>query len=255
MAVIVLASASGSPGVTTTALGMAMLWPRPVLFVEADPTGGSGLLAGYFRGTREHTTGLLDLALTASSIHDGLAEVAQPIDGTTVSFVAGTRSHTHAPALRDLWSPLADELVALEANGQDVVVDAGRLGLVGSPEPLLARADLVLLVTRTRLPALSAVRSWAESLRADTLPARQSGLLLIGEGRPYSTREVARVLDSPVVAALPHDPESAAVFSDGATPQKRFETGPLARGLHAAIAAVHSTVSAQREDLTEGVAR
>ena len=48
--VVALASASGSPGVTTTALGMALLWPRPVLLVEADPTGGSGLLAGYFRG-------------------------------------------------------------------------------------------------------------------------------------------------------------------------------------------------------------
>jgi hypothetical protein len=53
MAVIALASASGSPGVTTTALGLALLWPRPVLLIEADPTGGSGLLAGYFRGTRE----------------------------------------------------------------------------------------------------------------------------------------------------------------------------------------------------------
>ena len=42
MAVIALASASGSPGVTTTALGLALLWPRPVLLVEADPTGGSG---------------------------------------------------------------------------------------------------------------------------------------------------------------------------------------------------------------------
>ena len=54
MAVVALASASGSPGVTTTALGLALLWPRPVLLVEADPTGGSGLLAGYFRGTREY---------------------------------------------------------------------------------------------------------------------------------------------------------------------------------------------------------
>ena len=41
MAVIALTSASGSPGVTTTALGLALLWPRPVLLVEADPTGGS----------------------------------------------------------------------------------------------------------------------------------------------------------------------------------------------------------------------
>ena len=99
MAVIALTSASGSPGVTTTAFGMALLWPRPVLLLEADPTGGSGLLAGYFRGTREYVGGLIELALTSSSIHDGLAEVSERIEGTTVSFVAGTRSHTQAAAL------------------------------------------------------------------------------------------------------------------------------------------------------------
>jgi hypothetical protein len=35
-------------------------------------------------------------------------------------------------------TPLADELADLERTGQDVIVDAGRLGLLGSPEPLLA---------------------------------------------------------------------------------------------------------------------
>ena len=49
MALIVLTSAAGSPGVTTTAVGLALTWPRPVLLVEADPTGGSAVLAGYFR--------------------------------------------------------------------------------------------------------------------------------------------------------------------------------------------------------------
>ena len=37
MAIVCLTSASGSPGVTTTAVGMAFSWPRPVLLVEADP--------------------------------------------------------------------------------------------------------------------------------------------------------------------------------------------------------------------------
>ena len=54
MALIVLASAWGSPGVTTTALGLTFNWPRPVLLVEADPTGASGVFAGYFRGAGAH---------------------------------------------------------------------------------------------------------------------------------------------------------------------------------------------------------
>lgn len=252
MAVIALASASGSSGVTTTALGLALLWPRRALLVEADPTGGSGLLSGYFRGTREYAGGLIELALTSSSIHDGLAEVSQRIEGTNVSFVAGTRSHTQAPALRDLWQPLSEELTELETTGQDVIIDAGRLGLVGSPEPLLANADLTLVVTRTSLPALSAVRSWADSIQRGIFDWQQSGVLLVGEGQPYGAREVTDVLGLAVVAALADAPESAAVFSRGAQPPKRFETGPLARSLQAAIASIHSTVSRRRSELLEG---
>lgn len=249
MAVIVLMSASGSPGVTTTALGLSLLWPRPVLLVEADPTGGSGLLAGYFRGTREYDGGLIELALTATSVRDTLAEVARPIDGTHVSYVAGTRSHTQAAALRELWPPLAEALRDLESTGQDVIVDGGRLGLVGSPEPLLAESDLTLLVTRTTLPALSGLRSWAESLRRGAFERQQTGVLLIGEGDPYGSREVADVLNLPVIATVSDDPESAAVLHRGATPHKRFDSGPLTRSLAATVAAIHSAVSRKRTDL------
>ena len=252
MAIVALVSASGSPGVTTTALGLALLWPRPVMLVEADPTGGSGLLAGYFRGTREYDSGLIELALTASNLSDALADVARPIEGTHVSFVAGTRSHTQASALRDLWAPLAETLGDLEATGQDVVVDAGRLGLNGSPEPLLDAADLALLVSRTTLPALSALRSWADALRRPSLDWHQSGVVLVAEGQPYGAREVASVVNLPVLASLPDDPDAAAVFSRGAPPPKRFETGPLARALHAAIATVHSTITHRRTELLEG---
>ncbi|NLD78045.1 MAG: hypothetical protein GX643_15425 [Acidimicrobiales bacterium] len=252
MAVVALTSASGSPGVTTTALGLALLWPRPVLLIEADPTGGSNLLAGYFRGLREYQAGLIELALTAIDLADALAEVAQPIEGTSVSFVAGTRSHTQARAVRELWAPLAEVLSEVEATGQDVIVDAGRLGLAGSPEPLLEAADLTLLLARTTLPHLSALRSWAEAFQRDPLDWHQAGVLLVGEGQPYSAREVAGVVKLPVVASLPEDPESAAVFSRGAQPPKRVETRPLARALTAAIASIHSTIAERRNDLLEG---
>ena len=47
MAVVTLFSASGSPGVTVSALGMALAWQRHVMLVDADPTGSSAVLAGY----------------------------------------------------------------------------------------------------------------------------------------------------------------------------------------------------------------
>lgn len=252
MAVLALASASGSPGVTTTALGLALLWPRPVLLVEADPTGGSNLLAGYFRGTREYEAGLIELALTGSDLEDALADVARPIEGTTVSFVAGIRSHTQARAVRDLWTPLARTLSDLESTGQDVIVDAGRLGMHGSPEPLLEAADLALLLSRTTLPNLSALRPWADTFRRTPGDWHQSSVILVGEGQPYSAREVSGVVNLPVLASLPDDPDSAAVFSRGAAPPKRFQTRPLPRALTSAIAAIHTTIAGRRTELIEG---
>lgn len=66
MALIGLTSARGAPGVTTTALGMALHWHRPVLLVEADASGGSAILAGYLRGTVAHDRGLRDVAVALS---------------------------------------------------------------------------------------------------------------------------------------------------------------------------------------------
>ncbi len=90
MAVIALTSASGSPGVTTTAVALAFLWPRPVVLVEADPTGGSAILAGYFRGTREYDVGIVELALSALPPSDALREAIGLIPDTHVSLLAGT---------------------------------------------------------------------------------------------------------------------------------------------------------------------
>lgn len=253
MAVIALASAGGSPGVTTTALGLALAWPRPVLLVEADPTGGSALLASYFRGMRAYEAGLVELALSPDAISDALRDVVRPIEGTQVSYVAGSRSHKQAAGLTSLWEPLVEVLAELESTGQDVIVDAGRLGLVGSPTPLLDSADLALLVSRTTLPALSAMRSWAEEFQRPEFDLRQSGILLVGEGQPYGAREIERVTNLAVVAGVADDPVGAAVFSRGAAPARKFETGTLSRGLAAAVAAIHSTVTQRRNQLLDGV--
>ena len=253
MAVIALTSASGSPGVTTTAVGLALTWPRPVLLIEADPTGGSGVLAGYFRGTREYDVGLIELALSPASPADALRDVVRPLnDGH--SFVAGTRSPAQATALTRVWEPLGEALAELDAQGQDVIVDAGRLGLVGSAEPLLAGADLSLLVTRSTLPALAAARTWASAVRRER-GWRQTGVLLIGEGEPYGPREVGKVLDLPVRATLADAAEAAAVFHRGATPPRNFESGPFVRSLRAAAASIQATIARSRfELLTEAPA-
>ncbi|KRA30996.1 MULTISPECIES: hypothetical protein [unclassified Nocardioides] len=253
MALICLTSASGSPGVTSTAVGLALCWPRPVLLVEGDPTGGSGILAGFLRGTTPYDVGLIELALSPLAVGDALREVVRPLT-PIVSVVVGTRSHAQAAALREVWDPLADALRDLEANGQDVIVDAGRLGLASSPQPLLEAADLSLLVTRATLPAISAARSWAETIRHPATGWRHPGLLLVGEGQPYRATEVSKVLGMPVIADLPDDPAAAAVYHRGSAPPRHFETGPYVRSLHAAAQAIGAQVTRRRISLALEVA-
>lgn len=253
MAVVSLTAASGSPGVTTTALGLALAWPRPVLLVEADPTGGSGILAGFFRGTREYESGLIELALASVGVADALRDVAHPIAGSRASFIAGTRSHSQASGLTELWEPLADALADLETTGQDVIVDAGRLGLRGSPEPLLRSADLALLLTRTTLPALAAARSWTDVLRRAETGWRQPAIVVVGEGQPYRAGEVTKVLGLPLVACIADDADSAAVYHRGTTPPRRFESSALRRSLVAATESIQGYVAQTRLGLLDEV--
>lgn len=249
MAVVALCSASGSPGVTTSALGLALLWPRPVLLVEADATGGSGILAGYFRGIKSYDQGLVELALSADDVADLLPRAAQPIGSSSAAFIPGPRAHTQAPALASLWAPLMTALQNLEATGQDVIVDCGRLGLVGWPEPVLAEADLSLILCRTHLPAISAARSWAKAVQRGHPAWAHPGAMLVGERQPYSAKEVSSVLGLPVHAAVADDPQSAAVLHRGVTIPDRFDRSPLVRSLQAAISAIHAAVNVRRDGL------
>ena len=101
MSIIVLTSASGSPGVTTTVMGLALAWPRPVLVVEADPTGGSGILAGHFKGQVAHAQGLIELAMAQRQdlVAAELPRQLLDIPGSGAKLRAGSRSHAQAGSL------------------------------------------------------------------------------------------------------------------------------------------------------------
>jgi len=271
MALIVLASASGSPGVSTTALGLTLNWHRPVLLVDADPTGSSAVFAGYFSGTQQPTGGLINLAL---SLREGTLAEALPRETLLLDpeapaersawFLPGIRAHEQAPSLLPLWEPLTEQLRALERNGQDVIVDAGRLGLAGWPQPLIAASDLTLLVTRNSLPALAGATSWAKTLRSEFAAVggmSRLGVLLVDEERrwptgptgarvrPYTARHIAKALQIPVVASVDFEPEVAEVYSHGASKPRKFESSGLLRGYQASAAAIQSILGANQAAL------
>ena len=67
MALIAIASDKGAPGVTTAALALAAVWPRPVLLAECDPAGGDLVyrFPAVGGGHLDPRRGVLSLAVVA----------------------------------------------------------------------------------------------------------------------------------------------------------------------------------------------
>lgn len=245
MALLVLTSAAGSPGVTTLALGLALTWPRSVVLVDADPSAGQAILAGYFRGQSRTGKGLLRVAeahrdrrpLREVVMDQTIALTDEAEDETTTGprFLPGFSKPGSAALFTPVWPELADTLQALDAVEIDVIIDAGRTTAAGIPEPLLMRAATVAMVTRTSLRAVAATRVHAAPLREHCalLGAEdQLSLILVGDGKPYTGKEISSLLGLPVAATVADDAVSAAHLSDGARRPRKFTSAPLSRSLH-----------------------
>lgn len=112
MAVYGLTSAAGSPGVTTVALGLALQWPGEVLLIDADPVGGSPILAGFYGGAVAHPGTLIELwsAHRQGSLPTAIRELPLRLSETARSSLAQP-----APRRLEAWSscgpPLPSKLV------------------------------------------------------------------------------------------------------------------------------------------------
>ncbi len=273
MAVIALTSAAGSPGVTTTAVALALSWPRSVILVDADPGAYQAVLAGYLRGEIATAKGLQRVA----EAHRDRRPLAEVVSDETVPLVRGPVDVTAAsgvgfdhnpgpgrrlvpgflrPANAALFGPVWPELMATfaryEEAGIDVILDLGRMDRHGLPQPVLDQADLVVLLTRSSLRAVAAARGYAAVLREQT---RLTGveancaLMLVGEDQPYGRREIANLLNLPVAAALADDADSARVFSEGAHRSRRFERSALPRSLPKAVHDLDARIRRRRARL------
>ncbi len=254
MATIVLASASGAPGTTVTALGLALVWPREVLLVDADRSAGQAVLAGHLRGTTGHGRGL-QAVLTAhrerSDLVDAVLAERIPLPGGAPPAGGGgpggavrrdfLPGFTHLAAV-DLfdgtWSALGE---LFRVAPFDVLVDAGRLGHRGLPTGLVEAADLVLLVCRSSLVSLAGVRVHVDAL-VEAAPPGRCGLALVGPGRPYRADEVAAQFGVPVLAQVPWAPRWADELAAGEQ-STRWHRSPLARSLAATAAQLRAATT------------
>lgn len=225
MTVIALVSAKGSPGVTTTALACALSWHRRLVLAECDPAGGS-VLAGYLGGALDGPRGIGELAV--GELRNGNLEQAfwsQLVDLDAPRrerlLLPGVVDPAQAGSVAPLWQRFADFFVSLDRGSPayDVLVDCGRLQVVGPPWPILRAAAIVLVVTAAHLPDLSSTRATVRAIERDfaehRVPPGSLRLLLVGDGHGRS--EVSRALRLPVIAQLPDDVRTAEVLSHGGT--------------------------------------
>lgn len=233
MALYCLVSAGGSPGVTSTALGLALTWPGRVLLAECDPMGRRvlpGFMADRMRGAAG--PGLLGLAMAAEADQHtpaALEEYVVPmVDDGHVELLHGVRDPRHGTRLAPLWRRLAE---ALATRDGDVVADLGRIGGTDTPHALLQAADAVVMVLKPTLPQVDAATPRLDALKSLLGQRAAIRLCVIADGA-YGAAEVERVLDVAVLAELPCSPADARVLSDGTRPRLTFKTSLLMRSLN-----------------------
>jgi hypothetical protein len=235
MTMYALVSPGGSPGVTTTALALALSWSRPVVIAECDPACGD-IAAGLFAGHLNAPRGLIGLALEAGRGAVGLAAELEaqlaPLAGAgRARFLAGLTDPRQAPGLNAAWPVIAR---ALASHPAGVLADCGRLDAGGGqPLSVLTESAAVIMVLRPSLRQVAAASPRIEMLMQLLGGQPRVGLLLIGDGA-IARRDIARTLGVPVVASLPLDDRSAAVLSDGAGRRAGLSSRPLLRASRAA---------------------
>jgi hypothetical protein len=167
MGLIVVAADKGAPGVTTTALALAAVWPRAVLLAECDPAGGD--LAYRFPaagGERlDPRRGMLSLAVAARhGLQPGQVwEHTQKLYGG-MDVLLGVTNAEQGTSLSMLWGQLGRVLAGVPQA--DVIADCGRLGTDGPVTDLLAEASEVLLLTRAELGEVIRLRDRTVALAA-----------------------------------------------------------------------------------------
>jgi len=166
MALIALASAKGSPGVSVTVAGLSQVWPTSAVVADLDPAGGdTGLRYRLDNGDPLNpSVGLLSLgaAVRAGQTTD-LADHLQTTAGGMRTLV-GVTSPGQMLGLGAAWKHIA--LTLRRSREYDVLADCGRL-TPGSPAmAVIEQADAVVLISKGELEDVAHLRERLRSLQA-----------------------------------------------------------------------------------------
>jgi len=252
MTSLALLSAKGAPGVTTSALLLAAIWPDASILVEADPAGGDLRCwlpdmtgqplrpdVGVVSLLAAHRTGSGQLADRTVHAHTQTLAGGLPV-------LVGASTPAQAAALGATWPQLA---AALAGERADAVVDLGRLATDGPQWDLLATTSLALVVTAPTVAGTAHTRDVLTQLAQRQVRA---GVLVIGTDAART--QVADALGThDCTWRLPHDRTAAQNLAAGEW-SRRLDRSPLlaggrqlARDLHDTLARVSVAGAADTE--------
>ena len=183
MALVVIASAKGAPGVTTLTVALAALTPGAIA-ADLDPDGGD-LALRYRREDGSPLDPQLGLLSLAASLRRDQTEPATQtgpvvehlqVASGGLELLLGVTGPDQAVGLGPLWSPLGR---ALADTDRTVFADCGRIGPASPAMPVLMQADAVILLARAEVEELSHLRERLRFLTA-TLPGRYNGPAQVG---------------------------------------------------------------------------
>ncbi len=218
---VAITSLSGAPGVTTTALLLAASWPRRVVMVECDPSGGD--VAPWW-GLRS-SPGLATLAasLGREGVRQSNWDHVQRVGGG-MEVITGVSGAAQAAAVDHLWPGLVSTTASM---GADLIFDLGRCPGTrwGGLAEVCKVADLLVVVTRADLAAVSHLRAGRDLLRRlqeDVVVA------VVGES-PYHAHEVAALAGLDLLGVLPMDDRAVAAVRGEARRAGSFHRSRLFR--------------------------
>jgi hypothetical protein len=232
MALVALASAKGSPGVTTTGLVLGALWPRPVLLAECDPSGSDVAIRMTAPGGQPLNSdrGLVSLAAAGRKGlgDDVILAHSQQLDGG-LDVMIGVRSAEQIGGMGGLWSPLG--ISFNQMHSADVIADCGRIGPASPQLPVVQAARLVVMVCSATGSSVAHLRERLSSL-VHHVDAQLGVIVVADPKRRDGVKQVWSVLDAMSVPIqhrwhLAYDPVGAAFF-DGRG-HGRLDRTPLIR--------------------------
>jgi MinD-like ATPase involved in chromosome partitioning or flagellar assembly len=189
MGLYVIASAKGSPGVTTTSVVLAGAWPVEPVLADLDPAGGD--VALRYRDEAgaplDPDRGLLSLGagVRRGSGEALLTDHVQRVSGG-LQVLTGVTSPSQVQGLGPAWLHLA-RLLRSDPEGRDVIADCGRLMPGSATVPVLQNADAVLMVARPTVEGLAHLRerlhSFADVLQFGQYEAVPVGVALVASYR------------------------------------------------------------------------